>query len=109
MANLQMGLILMVVGMGLVFLILILLMHMMKAMSVLIQRNVPVILPESAVVTDQKSDEADVAALIAIVSQLEKSGSNPAQLEQTNPNLFRNTATNKMKVVKVSSVAHWTR
>jgi sodium pump decarboxylase gamma subunit len=74
MADLQVGLQLMVIGLSVVFLVLLLLMFIMKIMSALVQQaNVPqpsVATPVSAANTD----DAELAAVIAVVTGMTADG-----------------------------------
>jgi sodium pump decarboxylase gamma subunit len=68
MANLQVGLQLMIIGLGVVFLVLLLLMFIMKIMSALVhQADVPQ-LSVAAPVSAANTDDAELAVVIAVVT-----------------------------------------
>jgi sodium pump decarboxylase gamma subunit len=77
MANLQVGLQLMVVGLSLVFFVLVLLMVTMKIMSAVILKATPAPSPEMAAVAVQNGNDKELAAVMAIaVNALEKAEGN---------------------------------
>jgi sodium pump decarboxylase gamma subunit len=68
MANLQVGLQLMVIGMGIVFLVLFLLMYIMKIMSALISNASAKQPPESAAIVAERTDDEEIAVVMAVVA-----------------------------------------